>query len=659
MVVEVLAPHPAVDRGAPVAAVPGGTAVVDVEHRVAARGEQVVEHVLARVRGPPVMDVVQVSGTVHEDHAGAVGLRAVRLRPVEARGDRCAVLAGDHHDRRHLPRVGAELLGGRSREPIHPWLFGRGEVEFRGRVRRRVHRRDRRAVRRDHWRVPAVAARDASAAAPVERHPVRLAGVGRRLARDEMEHPGLARGVHAEHLPRTARERLFPRAVGEHGVEMRVARLLGDEPGATVRCPPVASVARAVHPRFVAERIHDGRCAAGRGDGPEVAVLEVGARDPEEREPPVVAPVTHAGSAGRLLVRCQVEPGDLARGDVEVAHFRRPLRVPDLRPAGDHPRVPLGGDVVRDIRTLRPSGRGGGGDDRALPVRGDGDRPDALRLRDPDDGKRARLGRATALARDGVRAELVAHDLEKLLLLLREGRTLAAWGLGLARRSPAPDVSELPGEAARERHRVDVVLPHEVHLALVEREARLALEGVGLRESPVHDRRPTVLAEPQVAPGGDDLRASVAGTYPAGEQWRDRVHVRIGHPLRRGAGARLHPVGFERGIPGGPRRQPPEVDPAAVRRESHLRWFATVELGATHDVLHREVERGLLRTRAGNGRGGQEDKEGESGKCWTSHRRIGLEGRARAMCRAQWGARNLRGDAGAADTVQARRGNRA
>ncbi len=49
LVGQVEATHVPVDGGSPVAAVAGGSAVVHVEHDVAARREQVVEHVLAVV----------------------------------------------------------------------------------------------------------------------------------------------------------------------------------------------------------------------------------------------------------------------------------------------------------------------------------------------------------------------------------------------------------------------------------------------------------------------------------------------------------------------------------------------------------------------------------------------------------------------------------
>ena len=67
-VLEILAAHVAVDRGAPVAAVAGAGAVVHVEHDVAARREQVVEHVLAEVARPVLVRVLHVAGAVHEDH---------------------------------------------------------------------------------------------------------------------------------------------------------------------------------------------------------------------------------------------------------------------------------------------------------------------------------------------------------------------------------------------------------------------------------------------------------------------------------------------------------------------------------------------------------------------------------------------------------------
>ena len=75
-VLEILAAHVTVDRRAPVAAVAGARAVVDVEHDVAARREQVVEHVLAEVDRPVLVRVLQVAGAVHEDDCRRASDRA-------------------------------------------------------------------------------------------------------------------------------------------------------------------------------------------------------------------------------------------------------------------------------------------------------------------------------------------------------------------------------------------------------------------------------------------------------------------------------------------------------------------------------------------------------------------------------------------------------
>src|SRR3954468_764676 len=92
-VLEILAAHVAVDRGAPVAPVPGAGAVIDVEYHVAPRGEQVVEHVLAEVARPVLVRVLRVTGAMHEDDAWMRGIApgADHLRREEAGVDVNAV----------------------------------------------------------------------------------------------------------------------------------------------------------------------------------------------------------------------------------------------------------------------------------------------------------------------------------------------------------------------------------------------------------------------------------------------------------------------------------------------------------------------------------------------------------------------------------------
>ena len=70
---QVLASHPPVDAGAPLGGVPGRAAIVDVEYSVPARREELVELVLPVVRRPVVVNVVQVSRSVHEDDRSPCG----------------------------------------------------------------------------------------------------------------------------------------------------------------------------------------------------------------------------------------------------------------------------------------------------------------------------------------------------------------------------------------------------------------------------------------------------------------------------------------------------------------------------------------------------------------------------------------------------------
>src|SRR5690606_4855900 len=114
------------------------------------------------------------------------------------------------------------------------------------------------------------------------------------------------------------------------------------------------------------------------------------------------------GGAG--AVRRELEPGDLAAGEVEMADLRRALVVTDLGAAGDHPRIAVDGDVVGDVGALRTLRGREGRDERALAVWRDGEVGDALGLRNPDHGQRTGLGLAPGGAAQRIGAEFVAHD---------------------------------------------------------------------------------------------------------------------------------------------------------------------------------------------------------------------------------------------------------
>src|SRR5207302_9968426 len=68
LVVKVGAPHVTVNRGTPGAAMPRAAAVVQIEHRIPAGREEMVEQVLARVIRPPFVHVLQVARAVDENH---------------------------------------------------------------------------------------------------------------------------------------------------------------------------------------------------------------------------------------------------------------------------------------------------------------------------------------------------------------------------------------------------------------------------------------------------------------------------------------------------------------------------------------------------------------------------------------------------------------
>ncbi len=109
--------HVAVDRRAPVAAVAFAGAVVQIQHDVAALHQQVVEHLLAEVGRVAMVDVLQVTGAMHEHHdrialAGFHHLRAVVLAPHLAG----AVLRRHLHDFRLDPLARLECRRARVRQ---------------------------------------------------------------------------------------------------------------------------------------------------------------------------------------------------------------------------------------------------------------------------------------------------------------------------------------------------------------------------------------------------------------------------------------------------------------------------------------------------------------------------------------------------------------
>ena len=151
-VVEVLAAHVAIDGGPPVASVAGARAVVDVEHDVALRREEVVKHVFAEIRGPVFMRVLRVAGAVHEDDRGRR-----RLPPAS------------QHFGREQPRVHVDAVARFERQHL-----GVGPLErapLLGRGRGDLPRRGARSVGHDVHLGRLVRVRvDQSERAPVGRH---------------------------------------------------------------------------------------------------------------------------------------------------------------------------------------------------------------------------------------------------------------------------------------------------------------------------------------------------------------------------------------------------------------------------------------------------------------------------------------------------------
>ena len=180
-VVEVLAAHVAVDRGAPVAAVAGAAAVVHVEHHVAARRQQVVEHVLAVVASTSTC--ARSAGSRRRGRRPPPGARvAASRRPSPAcRGarDLLAVARRERDDLRIEPAGTRPLRGGHvvTRSPARrPYA---ATVHLGRRVAGRVINPMRRAVGRHLARVAPVIVVSRVRGPPSTRHGVEvtLAGI--------------------------------------------------------------------------------------------------------------------------------------------------------------------------------------------------------------------------------------------------------------------------------------------------------------------------------------------------------------------------------------------------------------------------------------------------------------------------------------------------
>jgi hypothetical protein len=73
MIAKVFTSHVAVNSGTPVAAITRASPVVDVKNGIPVINQQVVEHILPEIAAPPLMGILQVSGTMHKDHRRPVG----------------------------------------------------------------------------------------------------------------------------------------------------------------------------------------------------------------------------------------------------------------------------------------------------------------------------------------------------------------------------------------------------------------------------------------------------------------------------------------------------------------------------------------------------------------------------------------------------------
>ena len=253
LIVQVAAPHVTVDRRAPRAPVPRTAAVVQVEDRVAARGEQLVEHVFAVVARPPLVDVLEIARAVDENHRRVVGRSG---GPVQTRRHLHAVARRDRHDLGLDPAESAPFrrraLGDLPRR--RAWLVAL-HVQLGRMIGRRLQDRERRSVRRDDHVLPTFSARQLDPPAPGHRQrvvvhlaPVSLVGL-------EEERPLVRRQRRALHLPIATRQRAWRSARGRHHVEMGIPRLFAGVIGRLPVPEPAGPGARAQKPVHAEPRV--------------------------------------------------------------------------------------------------------------------------------------------------------------------------------------------------------------------------------------------------------------------------------------------------------------------------------------------------------------------------------------------------------------------
>ena len=285
-VFEILAAHVAVDRRPPVAPVSAARAVIDVEHDVSARREQVVEHVFPEVARPVLVRVLRVAGAVHEDNAGVrrIAARADHLGREQTRVD---VHAVPRLERRHLridprerpPRLRRRRRDLRRRRAGLVWH----QVHLGRLVAVRVDETERLVVRRCFGLVRPRHRRDLRSRSAIERDGVHLSLAGMLLRAGDVKLPPVGREIRGRDLPRARREllRLRVRVAHVERVQVHPPVALRQEPDAAVVRQELESgrsetSARFAHPRVVVQVIDDVRLAGVGVERDEPAILVVG-----------------------------------------------------------------------------------------------------------------------------------------------------------------------------------------------------------------------------------------------------------------------------------------------------------------------------------------------------------------------------------------------
>ena len=310
--------HAAVDRRAPVAAVTFRSAVVHVQHDETVLHQQLVEHLLAEIRRPARVHVLQVAGAVHEHHHRVLAALFQGFGAVELGPDVAGAVAGRHlHDLRRQPLARGEIGAAGVGELAGVTAGHRLNRQLRRHVRLRPAQQQLRSVRRQREILDAV-----------ERghFPHFAAGAGHRAHLVVTRPFAVADEIGGDAIGRPLRRGNFPAAGGQavgalarhHGVEVGKAGFFAQVPQRAAARQPAEVVEAPVDPGWVGQPVRGHQLAAGQVDGGDPAVLVVHRARHQRHVAAVVAP-QHAVNAHRAVALERVLAGGLAHFGQRVA----------------------------------------------------------------------------------------------------------------------------------------------------------------------------------------------------------------------------------------------------------------------------------------------------------------------------------------------------